>query len=270
MKTLEHHKLIYDEDCPMCCVYSAAFIQSKMLDENGRENYRNVCQNTKNLLDLERAKNEIALVNLKENKVHYGLDSLLIIIGNSFPFLEKIGRISFIHYFFCKLYSLVSYNRKQIIPSENDFLENACVPSFNLKYRFIYLFSGLLFVAYFYGFTLERLGIHQNYFENFAIIFGCFLWQFLFFKNKTLRKFADYAGNLMTILIAATLVIIPFVFFNFSHIILKILIFSIVIFINVDHYRRCKILKKNNLTNISFLFYQIILYFLILSITTKI
>ncbi len=37
MKTLRNHTLIYDKECPMCNLYSKGFIQSGMLDENGRK-----------------------------------------------------------------------------------------------------------------------------------------------------------------------------------------------------------------------------------------
>jgi predicted DCC family thiol-disulfide oxidoreductase YuxK len=37
MKTLNNQTLLYDEDCPMCTFYTAAFIKTKMLDTNGRK-----------------------------------------------------------------------------------------------------------------------------------------------------------------------------------------------------------------------------------------
>lgn len=36
MKTLQNQTLLYDEDCPLCQVYTTGFIKAKMLDENGR------------------------------------------------------------------------------------------------------------------------------------------------------------------------------------------------------------------------------------------
>ena len=51
MKTLKNHILIYDKDCPMCAVYSSAFIGSGMLDKNGREAFCEISLEDKNLLD---------------------------------------------------------------------------------------------------------------------------------------------------------------------------------------------------------------------------
>jgi hypothetical protein len=89
-----------------------------MLDKNGREAFSEITSETKNKIDIHRSKNEIALIDTKNNRVIYGLESLLTIIGNSFPILEKFARIKPFHWFFQRLYKFVSYNRKQIIPSE--------------------------------------------------------------------------------------------------------------------------------------------------------
>lgn len=105
MKILNNHTLIYDNECPMCNLYSKGFIKSGMLNENGREAFTELSLGNEKLIDFNRAKNEIALVDHEQNKVIYGLDSLLLIIGNSFPRLEKI-RIKPLYWFFKKLYSL--------------------------------------------------------------------------------------------------------------------------------------------------------------------
>jgi len=131
MKTLQNHTLIYDNECPMCNIYSKGFITCGMLDENGREAFTELTLKNKNLIDFKHAKNEIALVDHNKNEVIYGLDSLLLIIGNSFPFFGKIARIQPLYWFFKKLYSFVSYNRKQIIPSKKDDTEQSCIPDLN-------------------------------------------------------------------------------------------------------------------------------------------
>jgi hypothetical protein len=58
----------------MCTFYTAAFIKTKMLDDNG-ENlcYPNGCRS---YIDMDRAKNEIALVDTQNKTVIYGIDGL--------------------------------------------------------------------------------------------------------------------------------------------------------------------------------------------------
>lgn len=179
MKTLKNHILIYDNDCPICNVYSKGFIKAGMLDENERETFSEISPETKNKIDVHRSKNEIALIDIKNNTVIYGLESLLAIIGNSFPKLEKIARIKLFHWFFQRLYKFVSYNRKQIIPSAKDLTKDNCVPDFNLKYRLLYPGFVLMFSAYVLGFYNQRL--FPDFKNNFGLeLFICcmqILWQ---------------------------------------------------------------------------------------------
>ena len=129
--TLNNHTLLYDKDCPLCNLYTSTFINSKMLDKKGRKPYEDITSKERSYIDVKRAANEIALVDNTTKKVFYGIDSLLKVIGNSFPFFEKAGNIQPIHYVLRKLYSFISYNRKVIIPSEKkEDTILSCIPDF--------------------------------------------------------------------------------------------------------------------------------------------
>ncbi|WP_243754712.1 thiol-disulfide oxidoreductase DCC family protein [Flavobacterium jejuense] len=71
MKTLNDHTLLYDEDCPMCNLYTSGFIKVNMLDENGRKPFAKLSKEEQDYIDLDKAKNEIALVDTKNKKVLY-------------------------------------------------------------------------------------------------------------------------------------------------------------------------------------------------------
>ena len=122
MKTLKNQTLLYDEDCPLCSLYTTGFIKANMLDENGKKAFVNLTEAEQEIIDLDRAKNEIALVNTLDKTVLYGMDSLLRILGHSFPWIEKLGHFKPVNYFLRKLYKLISYNRKVIIPSKPNFV----------------------------------------------------------------------------------------------------------------------------------------------------
>ena len=109
MKTLNNHTILYDEDCPLCNAYTSTFINTKMLDEEGRKPYCKISNHEREFVDIERAANEIALVDNEKNQVIYGIDSLLKIIGFSFPVIEKIGNFTPVNYLLRKLYSFISY-----------------------------------------------------------------------------------------------------------------------------------------------------------------
>ena len=271
MKTLQNHTLIYDNDCPMCNLYSKAFTKSGMLGEEGRKAFSEMTPENKNLIDFARSKNEIALVDQSSQTVFYGLDSLLVIIGNSFPTLEKIARFKPLYWFFQRLYKLVSYNRKQMVPSTKDYSENACVPEFNLKYRVAYIISVLLFSAYIL--SLYNAKMFPNFEYHFQLkFFICtmqIVWQTLFLGHFLKEKFWDYLGNMMTVSLIGTFLLIPLLYLNFS-VPFYFIYFGFVVFIMVlEHIRRCGILQIGFIPTLSWILFRITFGLVLIYIVTK-
>lgn len=258
MKTLSHHTLIYDNECPMCNLYSKGFTKLGMLDENGREAFTDLSCENKQIIDFNRAKNEIALINHQDNKVSYGLDSLLIIIANSFPILAKLARVNPLYWFFKKLYSFVSYNRKQIIPSSNPNIESACIPDFNLKYRLAYIAFVVLFSAYILSLFSANLGlgVEHHFLREFGICLAQIIWQTTFSHLYLKDKIWNYVGNMMTVSLLGSLLLIPLLFFNFSVIFQGIYFAIVVVLMLLEHIRRCKILQLNYLPTISWMIFR--------------
>ncbi|WBV61266.1 DCC1-like thiol-disulfide oxidoreductase family protein [Chryseobacterium camelliae] len=261
MKTLKNHTLIYDNECPMCNIYSKGFIKAGMLDASGREAFTELSTKNKNLISFNRAKNEIALVDHEKNKVIYGLDSLLVIIGNSFPVLEKIARIKPLYWFFKKLYSFVSYNRKQIIPSAKDQTEEACVPDFNLKYRLAYITFVIIFSGYILSLfsTKLGLGLTQNFWREFVICVGQIVWQTLFLKYYLKVNIWNYLGNMMTVSLIGTLLLIPALFLNLSPFFSIIYFGIVVLMMLLEHLRRCRMLQLNFIPTLSWAIYRVLI-----------
>jgi len=259
MKTLKNHTLIYDNECPMCNLYSKGFTKCGMLDEDGREAFTEISLKNKELIDFNRAKNEIALVDHSKSEVVYGLDSLLLIIGNSFPLLAKVAGIKPLYWFFKKLYSFVSYNRKQIIPSKKDYTEQSCIPDFNLKYRIAYISFVVIFSAY----TLSEfsgklnLNLGKNFLREFAVCLGQILWQTIFLKTYVKDKIWDYLGNMMTVSLIGTLLLIPVLMTNFTPVFYMVYFGIVVLIMFLEHIRRCRILKLNFLPIISWILFRI-------------
>ena len=83
MKTLNNHVILYDAECPMCSVYTKAFVQTGLLGTDGRAPYQSLNENTCPLVDRQRAVNEIALVNQETGEVTYGIKSLFKILVKS-------------------------------------------------------------------------------------------------------------------------------------------------------------------------------------------
>ena len=117
MKTLKDHTIFYDAVCPMCNAYTNAFVRSGMLDREGRGTYQQLPAAYAGKIDLQRAVNEIALINRQTGEVHYGIDSMFLVIGHSFPFLQPFFRNRLCAWLANKIYRFISYNRRVIMRS---------------------------------------------------------------------------------------------------------------------------------------------------------
>lgn len=144
--------LIYDNECPLCVAYTGAFVQTGLLEKEGRKNFNEVDKSILENLDKNRCHNEIPLVDSNTGKTWYGIDALLEILGTKMPLLKKIGQLSLINWLLKKLYKLISYNRKVIVAARATGYD--CSPDFNTRYRVLFLLIGLtvnswMFAAYF-------------------------------------------------------------------------------------------------------------------------
>jgi hypothetical protein len=272
MKTLENQTLLYDEDCPLCSLYTTGFVKSGMLDENGRKSYCQLSAEEQNFIDLKRATNEIALVDNKNKTVTYGIDSLIKVVGFSFPVIEKIAITKPIHFILKKMYSFVSYNRKVIIPgnvSEENKLQ--CIPDFNYKYRFLFIAFALTitsFVLFGYSDLIPVLP-KTNIFREVALAFGQIIFQSLFLFKFDKRTIMNYAGNLMTVSLMGSLILLPILILNQFINIPEIVVlgwFAITVLIMfTEHFRRIKILKLPFYLSYTWILYRILALALILN-----
>lgn len=274
MKTLQNQTILYDEDCPLCQVYSSAFVKTGMLDENGRKPYNQICEKETVFLNLERAANEIALIDYKNKTVVYGIDSLLRIIGNSFPIIEKTGKIPPINYLLKKLYSFISYNRKVIIPNgRTTETKLKCEPSFNLKYRVFYIIFAICIttIVLFNCSKILPYMPKSNYSRELFMTSGQILFQVCFLLNKDLKTIINYLGNLMTVSLYGCLLLCPLLIINeITNVnpIIALIWFAItVVLIFIEHIRRISILQLPKYLSLTWVLYRIIALYLILNIT---
>lgn len=272
MKTLQNQTLLYDEDCPLCQVYTTGFIKAKMLDENGRKSYCQLNENEQTFVDVNRASNEIALIDNENKTVLYGIDSLLKVIGFSFPLIEKIGNLKPVKLFLKKLYSFVSYNRKVIIPSKiNKIVKLHCVPDFNYKYRFLFIgFAATITTIVLYNYSLLIQNLPKaSMTREFIIALGQLFFQSFFLLEFDKKTILNYTGNLMTVSLMGSLLLLPMLALQTVLNIPENIIlgwFAITAFIMfIEHYRRIKILELPAYLCITWVAYRIIVLLLILN-----
>ncbi len=209
MKTLSHYVIIFDNKCPLCKAYTGAFINTDMLDKHGREPYSEISPETCSLVDMDRARNQIALVNKQTGEVLYGIDSLFRIIGNAFPFFAPLFRLKSFRSMMSGVYSFISYNRKVIMPSPVG--QDGCVPDFNLRYRWAYIiFTWLVTSAILTTYSGLLAGVvpPSHFFREFLICGGQLIFQSIALQFISRDKVMTYLGNMMTISFAGGLLLL--------------------------------------------------------------
>ncbi len=215
MKTLKDHVILYDSECPMCKLYTKAFISTGMLDNEGRAPYQEMPSFACPVVDQQRAVNEIALVDKVTGEVKYGIESLFKVIGHSFPLFSPLFSFPPFVWLMRKTYAFISYNRKVIIPAPKT-AKDTIQPSFSLRYRILWL----LFTSWVAGYILTRytglLSWGNNHmiqssgssdgvmsalssYSGYLIVVGQLLVQGLLISLYAPAKRWDYLGNVMTI-----------------------------------------------------------------------
>ncbi len=214
MPTLKNHLILYDAECPMCQLYTGVFTRTGMLDPNGRAPYQDTpaCP----LVDLQRAVNEIALVDTTTGEVTYGIESLFKVIGHSFPFFRPLFSWRPFLRIMRKVYAFISYNRKVIIPPPRTVTisntTQAPVPSFRLSYRLAWLLTTILIAAGIltrYARLLTGVLPVGGPWREYVICTGQVLCQGIVVSIIAPTKKWDYLGNMMTISLAGSLALLP-------------------------------------------------------------
>ena len=142
MKT-SNQILLYDDYCPLCSWYSGLFVKFKLLNPENRQPFSSASEKIISLVDFERGRNEIPLIDPVNKTVLYGLDALLSILGKPFPSIERIGHLKPMHWFLSKLYKFISYNRKVVVAKKCRTGSIDCSPDFNIPYRLLLVFLSL-------------------------------------------------------------------------------------------------------------------------------
>jgi hypothetical protein len=271
MKTLKNHTILYDEVCPMCNLYTKAFVKTGMLDKEGREPYQNISYAYATNVDAERAVNEIALVNRETGEIEYGIKSLFTIIGNSFPVFKPLFLVKPFAWLMDKFYKFISYNRRVIMPSAKEKTGSMNHPSFNLRFRIAYLIFTWLttaFILYNYSKLLTEIIPSSDFYREFLICGGQIFWQLCFVSFTNKNKVWDYLGTMMTISFAGALLLLIGIvvakFLSAASIVFAVYFTIVATLMLLEHIRRVKVLQLSPVLSFTWVFYRLILLIVIL------
>lgn len=267
MRTLEKHVIIYDDACPLCNLYTGAFVKTGMLDANGRQAYSCMSSETARLLDGERARDEIALVDVRSGTVTYGIDSLFKIIAHRVPGCRHLFALNFFRWLSRKAYAFVSYNRKVIIPGNTFEAPGTCTPTFHVGYRLAYIgltwvFSAWVLTAF--ASLLVPLVPASSFVREFAVCGGQLLFQGVLVGIIRKDRLVHYLGNMMTVSLAGSLLLTPALLLHGAGIELSPLLYAgwftvVVSLMLIEHFRRTNILGISAAATAGWVAYRLII-----------
>jgi predicted DCC family thiol-disulfide oxidoreductase YuxK len=211
--------IVYDDTCPMCNWYTGLFVKTGLLEKNGRLSFTEINPELMGLIDAKTCRNEIPLVDTTNNKVYYGTDALLEILGSRFPLLKKLFAVPALAFGIKKLYRLVSYNRRTIVAPKTSGKGFDCTPDFNMKYRLMFIFLGLIMNTLLL-FPLQSIVVSKSLFVGTSLLQLQLAHAFLVIANIIAALFMkketaiEYLGQINVLAIITSLLYLPLILVN--------------------------------------------------------
>ncbi|MBL7811870.1 MAG: hypothetical protein JNL57_06565 [Bacteroidetes bacterium] len=196
---MKNHIIIYDADCPLCRWYTGAFVKHGLLPADGREPYQHCGPNTRQVVDMARARNEIALLNKETGEVTYGYRSLSLILQQRWKWIRTATTHRILAPCISGLYSFISYNRKVMAPASGNGSYLECIPDRHWGYRIFFMAMCLLLVnavvgAYF-EYHLAAFGHHFIPFREGVFFIAQLLFQFIAMRLLRQQNAYDYLAH---------------------------------------------------------------------------
>jgi hypothetical protein len=240
-----------------------------MLDTNGRVEYG--CARVPASFSNDRARNQIALIDYNNGTVIYGIDSLIKIIGHSFPALGRLLRVRAIHWILSIFYSFISYNRKVIAPSKIFEKRGSCIPTFHTGYRVAYVVLAWLVASVVlanYTPAMQPFVPKGSFLRELMICGGQVIFQLVIVRLMTRDKVLHYIGNMMTVSLIGALLLLPML--ALTHLVnilpgVSLAWFTIVVtFMLSIHWKRVKMLGLPVWTTVGWICYRLLVLCIIL------
>jgi predicted DCC family thiol-disulfide oxidoreductase YuxK len=141
MENMDQKVIVYDDACPLCKAYTAGFVKAGWLKQ--RSGFSGIQPEMMAKIDLDRARHEIPLLDMKTGEVVYGLQALFLILGERMPMLKPLFKAGWFKAMWYPVYQIITYNRRIIAGSGAPATGFDCAPDVNLFYRWLYIFLGI-------------------------------------------------------------------------------------------------------------------------------
>lgn len=210
MKTLEHKLIVYDSSCRVCTSLRSIILLITSIPAGKTIAYRALPADLQKKVDLNRFRNEMALIDTTEDTTLYGAEGVMIIFNACWSWFRILMRFSVFRFLFRHFYKTIAFNRYVIAPPDV-LISCDCYPEINVRYRTGYVavcIAGAVFITALFGASLSDLydtpsvtgAGHMLLIAGTGWLFQLFI---AFFTGG--RQFVDYAGHWATIMFAGVL-----------------------------------------------------------------
>ena len=210
MEPLKSKALIYDANCPLCSWYTGKMVSKGMITENNRMALEQTGADIQCRLDMNRARHEIPMIDEQTGEVIYGLDGLMLIAANTYPFLKPLITNPWFKKMLKPVYQFISYNRRILAggaPERAGTLSFA--PDFNLRWRLALIGTGFGYTALCIYFFAHLMSMDPLMLIACVTLYFLLLLSFDLAANGTVVQKWDYLGHLAVLgLVEGTLFVI--------------------------------------------------------------
>jgi len=212
---LKNKIIIYDDSCPMCKIYTGAFVNWGIIKKNNRMPFSKALDACVASIDLQKARHHIPLVDANTGEVLYGIQSLCYILAMRFPALKGLLLNKYFQLFWKPLYNLISYNRRVIAGSSAPQTGFDCAPDFKLSQRLNYIGIATLATSIFSYFIASHLAALTE-----LPVLGMFIglslgWvlSLITMLEQKFEKIVEFVGHIATVsLIGSSLMLLSLLF----------------------------------------------------------
>jgi len=267
--------IIYDADCPMCRWYTGKFVQYNFLTPNGIEPYQQIGPFTKTQIDMQKARNHIALLNKKTGEVTYGVNSILTILGQRWKWIKTAANTKLIAPLLSVIYDFISFNRKIIAPApRRSYLD--CAPDLNLGYRLAFVFCAMLLVEFTAGaFFKQWFPTYTRYntihWRESILFISQIVFQGLFAILLKEKQKIEYISHVAVVAAYGGLLLVPMHFFllGMAHFGLQTaflapaILGAVLMAMFMEHKRRINLMGYKPMLSYTWVLFRVVLFFLL-------
>jgi len=217
MNLFQNKLMVYDGNCVVCTNLADALVKWNFVPQQQITPYVFIPENLQKSVDLERFKNEMALIDQKTLEVKYGVEAILMVLSQKVGLFKWFLEIPFLKTIANFFYKIVAFNRLIIYPPNSKGFVCDCEPDFNGFYRSVY-FSFIVLIAVFltwnFGESLTsyfpQLDSNQLAINTLLVCStGWVLQSLTALFLLSFQKAATYIGNLGSIMFIGLGILIP-------------------------------------------------------------